>query len=299
MVTIFSTPKKFEGDIQVIQTNAITSWTRLKPSCEVILLGNEPGTAEIARKFNIKHVPLVPTNRSGTPLVNHLFRLAEENARHQILTYVNADIILTDDFLSGLRKVKISRFLLTGRRRSLWLKEYLDFSDALWQEKLKKQVRKSGYLESARAIDYFVFPKGLWKNLPPYTIGRAGYDNGLLYDAYSRNIPVINATRLIWAIHQNHTYCHHPQGRNGVYYGQEAEENLSFTGYGLYGLNINNASFILTEYGLLPACTFGHLRTVFRIATTRFSYPQFWLNLMRDIGENSSLLKWLEEKEAD
>jgi hypothetical protein len=45
MITIFATPKPFVGPIKIIQDNAIESWKRLIPECEVILLGKDSGTA--------------------------------------------------------------------------------------------------------------------------------------------------------------------------------------------------------------------------------------------------------------
>ena len=48
MLTIFALPKPFRGHAGVIQRNAIQSWLRLQPACEVILLGDEPGTREVA-----------------------------------------------------------------------------------------------------------------------------------------------------------------------------------------------------------------------------------------------------------
>ena len=52
MLTIFAVPKPFRGHIGVIQRNAIRSWTLLRPACDIILMGNEEGIAEIAAEFN-------------------------------------------------------------------------------------------------------------------------------------------------------------------------------------------------------------------------------------------------------
>ena len=54
LLTIFATPKRFQGHIGVIQRNAIASWTHLKPKPEIILFGTDEGTAEIARGFGVK-----------------------------------------------------------------------------------------------------------------------------------------------------------------------------------------------------------------------------------------------------
>jgi hypothetical protein len=70
LLTLFSIPKPFDGHIGVIQRNALESWTRLRPACEIVLFGDEPGVAEVARELSLKHVPDVTRNEFGTPLVN-------------------------------------------------------------------------------------------------------------------------------------------------------------------------------------------------------------------------------------
>src|ERR1700758_5264603 len=97
-LTIFATPKKFDGHIGVIQRNAITSWTRLSPRPDVILFGMEPGTAEIAAELGIRHVPSVQCNEWGTPLVSDLFEQGERLGTGEAVCYVNADILLFDEF---------------------------------------------------------------------------------------------------------------------------------------------------------------------------------------------------------
>ena len=102
MLTIFALPKPFRGHIATIQRNAIGSWARLRPSCQILLLGSEEGTAEIAKEFDVCHVPEVAVNEYGTPLLNDLFEKAEKLARYELLCYVNCDIILMDDFIQAV-----------------------------------------------------------------------------------------------------------------------------------------------------------------------------------------------------
>jgi hypothetical protein len=52
MLTIFTIPKPFRGHIEVIQRNAIESWLRLRPQCEIILCGDDPGVAEAASEYS-------------------------------------------------------------------------------------------------------------------------------------------------------------------------------------------------------------------------------------------------------
>ena len=93
MLTIFSTPKPFKGHIGIIQRNAITSWTLLHPQPEIILFGNDEGTAEAAKDIGVLHVSQIARNEFGTPLLNDFFQQAKQQASHQTLCYVNADIV--------------------------------------------------------------------------------------------------------------------------------------------------------------------------------------------------------------
>jgi hypothetical protein len=82
VLTVLAVPKAFTGHTAVIQRNAIQSWLHLRPVCEVILFGDDAGTAEIAADLNVRHVPAVERNEYGTPLVNALFTAAERLANY-------------------------------------------------------------------------------------------------------------------------------------------------------------------------------------------------------------------------
>ena len=63
MLTIFAIPKPFQGHVSIIQRNAIQSWTKLHPDCEVILLGDEPGTGTVAAEFKTENDSLYAYER--------------------------------------------------------------------------------------------------------------------------------------------------------------------------------------------------------------------------------------------
>ena len=94
-ITIFSTPKPFsDPHINMIQRNAIQSWKQLGDLVEVLLIGEEPGLKEAAEDIGVRYIPDVERNQFGTPLVNSIFDQARKESSHQILFYINADIIL-------------------------------------------------------------------------------------------------------------------------------------------------------------------------------------------------------------
>ncbi len=45
MFTLFSTPKPFRGEFARIQRNAMRSWVALRPRPEILIFGDEEGTA--------------------------------------------------------------------------------------------------------------------------------------------------------------------------------------------------------------------------------------------------------------
>lgn len=250
MLTIFSAPRAFHRQFDTIQRNAILSWKKLSPECEIILFGNEEGIAEVAAELGVKHIPEVKCNEFGTPLISDLFERAQRIASHSKLIYINADIILMSDFLKGIESVDLSEFLIVGRRWDLDVKERIQFDEENWEDKLRKRISEDGKLHGFSGIDYFIFPRNLWKKIPPFALARTAWDNWLLYQARLSKVPLIDATGIITAVHQNHDYSHHIEGRAGVWKGQEAKINLRLAGGYSHLFTIRDANWILTEGGL-------------------------------------------------
>jgi hypothetical protein len=252
MITFFTTPKPFTGNIKTTQTNAIRSWAALRPSCEIIIFGNEEGAAEIAAELGIRHIPEVERNEFGTPFISSMFQKAQEVAGNKLMCYINADIILMSDFLKAAQQIDIRSFLMIGQRWDIELKESLDFQQAGWEQVLREKVKKEGTLHGISGIDYFVFPKGLYDNLPPLAVGRPGWDNWLIYHTRARRIPVVNATRMVTIVHQNHGHADHKGGEKGFWEGPEAKLNAKLAGPD-HAFTMEYATRLLTPTGLKKA----------------------------------------------
>ena len=278
MLTVFTTSRPFLGHFEIIQRNAIQSWLRLRPACEVILFGNEEGTAETAAELGIKHVPVMEYNEYGTPLLNSLLGIAQDIANHELLCYVNADIILMSDFLTVIRQVQRQSFLLIGQRWDVDLKEPVDFDKPDWEAYLQARVDMHGKLHSKSGIDYLVFPRGLYRSIPPFAVGRGGSDNWLVYRARHLKVPVIDATKVITAIHQNHDYPHNPEGRAGVWEGPERKRNIELMGGIGHAFSLEYATLLLTPQGLGPGLTLRHL--YFRMRAIPMLYPRLYFLLI-------------------
>src|SRR6266576_6736037 len=109
MLTIFTVPKPFEGDIGRIQRNAIFSWKRLDPVCQVILCGDTPDLDHGANQFGVDRATGIACTEFGTPLVSSAFGRAADLSRHDVLCYANADLIFLPDFLTAVRTVVSER----------------------------------------------------------------------------------------------------------------------------------------------------------------------------------------------
>ncbi len=249
MLTIFTVPKAFNGHIGVIQRNAIRSWLALRPHCEIVLFSEDPRTAECARELGVRHVAGVKCNEYGTPRLDDVFRQAAGLARFPLLCYVNTDIILPAAFTACVQRVRFSRFLMVGQRIDVDVDEELNFSDEQCRVFLEARVRDSGRMNAPVAMDYFVFPKGSLGDLPPFVVGRPGWDNWMILRGTQLRIPVVDATSCSPVIHQSHDYAHVPKGTGG-YEGPEADYNRRFLSEREYHFAILHASWRLTPAGL-------------------------------------------------
>src|SRR6266511_182539 len=237
MLTIFTVPKPFIGHIGVIQRNAIASWLRLHPDAEIFVFGDEAGTAQATRELRVRHIPEIAENEHGTPLVNDLFTKAQQSARHDLICFVNCDIILASDFLRAVQYIKRcrDRFLVVGE---------LAASGA-------REGKRRGYW----AIDYFAFPRGLYREIPSFAVGRAGFDNWLIWKARDLCGAVIDATAVTKVVHQNHNYAHIAGGQQTAYHGAEAQINLELAGGRKHFYSIGEATHYLTPRGIRRSIT--------------------------------------------
>ena len=230
LLTLFSAPKPFtDPHIALIQRNAVHSWTLL-PDVEVILLGEEEGLAEAARELGVKHIPEVKRNENGTPLISSMFQLARANSNSDLLCVINADMILMPDFVEAARRVKSlkSNFVLLSQRWDLEVSQPIDFS-AGWQDRLSSIIHRQGVLHRPAGSDFFLFPLSSFLEVPDFIIGRAGWDNWMIYKARQEGWPVIDCTPSVMIVHQNHAYSHLPGGKSH-YDHPDTNENIRLAG---------------------------------------------------------------------
>jgi hypothetical protein len=269
LITLFSAPKPFiNPHIAMIQRNAIKSWTLL-PDVEVILLGEEMGLAEAARELGVKYIPNVVCNQSGTPLVSSMFQLARDASQRShsdLLCIINADMILMPDFVKAalesrslLLKKGQQNFVLLSQRWDLDVTQPIDFTEG-WQNHLSSMVHGQGQLHRPAGSDFFLFPKSCYTDIPDFAIGRAGWDNWMIYKARQEKWAVIDCTPSVMIIHQNHDYSHLPGGKPH-YEHPDTNENIRLAGgEANIRYTIIDSTHQITEDGKLARPKLSYLR---------------------------------------
>jgi hypothetical protein len=230
-LAIFTAPKPFTNPhIRIIQRNAIRSWQALGDEVEVWLVGDEEGVADAVSDYGIGYIPDVQRNSFGTPRIDSIFNTVRERSRAPYLCYVNADILLFQDLLRTLDLASSSNqpFLLIGQRWDAPITTELDIQPG-WEEAFIPATLQNAILHTAVGSDYFVFPREEFTDLPAFAVGRAGWDNWMIFQARLQKMAVINATGGITAIHQNHDFSHLPGGKIHRYQ-PESLENLTLAG---------------------------------------------------------------------
>jgi len=302
-LSVFSAPKPFTNPhIAMIQENAIRSWQQLGEEVEVILVGGEDGVADVAGRLGVKHLPDVRRNAQGTPLVSSIFELARNTSSSPFLACVNADILVLPDFVEVTRQVasQAQQFLLVGQRWDLDVAKPINFSEG-WQERLQEMIHASGKLHPQGGSDYFIFPRHCFTLIPDFAIGRAGWDNWMIYEARKKGWRVVDATLRIRMVHQSHDYSHLPNGQPH-YRLPETFENVRLAGGSRTILSLRdcNARY---EHGkiLAPVLTWQNFwREVEIFPLVRLhSYPlaQLAYSLFHPVKAYRELRAWLRKRE--
>lgn len=281
MLTFFTTAKPFRGHDGIIQRNALQSWKLLHPGVEVILFGDDEGAGEVSSELGLVHHPQVERHESGAKQLDYIFRRANEIAQHNYLCFSNCDIVLMQDFWTTFRKVRSWRehFLLLSQRWDIDVTAPIDFANAGWAQTLRERTVAHGIQQNEYWIDFFLFAKGFYLKMPPLIVGHCYWDNWMIWRALQDHVPVVDASRCVVPVHQNHGYSSQSGRVKGVGDDQLSQQNLGLIG-GLTNTRvIRNASHRLSRSGRMMINT--RLYTDPVLATIRrvplFAFYRLWI----------------------
>jgi len=224
------------------------------PDAEVILFGEDEDAAGVAKELGIRHEAHTEKGEGGSNRADYMFARAEAIARHDVLCYANCDIIFLRDFFPALQRVVAAHreFLMVGRRWDIEITRLCEFEHPDWQKQTRELVLRTGKRRTPDWLDYFVFSRGLFPDLPALVVGRVFWDNWIAWKALEMKKAVVDVSAVVTAVHQNHDYRHHPQGKAGVWHGEEAGANYRLAGGWKHLRTIADAKEVLDAEGLKP-----------------------------------------------
>jgi hypothetical protein len=77
--------------------------------------------------------------------------------------------------------------------------------------------------------DFFLFPRSCYADMPAFAIGRAGWDNWMIYKSRREGWATVDVTPSVMIVHQNHDYSHLPGGQPH-YKHPETDVNIQLAG---------------------------------------------------------------------
>jgi len=250
MITIFSCPKPFTGNTALLQRNAVLSWTQISPRPEIILLGSEQGVAEVCGELGFRQIPEIACNEAGIPLVSDLFAKAEAASSHEWMCFINTDIIVTSK-LTAAMKLALERWKSFVLCCSPWNSSSTDgvsVGSPGWESRLDDLVRKAGRPPKLQGIDLLLFPKGSYRQMPPFLIGRMAYDNWFIFKVLAMGIPLIDASRFVFTVHQDHPGSSHS---NRHQFDRDTRRNQAMAGWWPRTYIAQDAPYRIDEDGCL------------------------------------------------
>lgn len=269
MLTLFTIPKAFKGRTAMLQQNAIRSWQHVLEGCEIFLCGDDAGVAATAEELRVRHLADIRRNTYGTPLLNDAFSKVARMAREDTLVYLNSDIILLSSLNKAMERMHFTTFLISGERHSTDVTSPIDFTTSSWRESLLDAIHTQGQRDGPDALDYFVFPRATCWVMPDFAVGRPGWDNWMIYQARTLNVPVIDATECVTIVHQNHDYTHVACATGSQWQGPEGNRNIVLAGGREKLFTLADATHQLSSRGLQRIPKTRRLHRELDILTTR------------------------------
>ena len=177
------------------------------PKCDSLRQRIEDNTLHVwsnMNKVTFEVVSDVATNKYNVPILGDMYtKMFQKCPDAQTYTYVNGDILGTTNFVETIEAVQsIGEFLMVGQRTNTQWSEKYDAKHANFSFDTHFE---RGVLFRTDGLDYFTVTKNAidWNKIPPFVVGRPGYDNWLLDHIYHNpKVALIDASKTISVIHQ-------------------------------------------------------------------------------------------------
>ena len=206
MRIIFTTScKPISNDkIKIMQYNSINSWKWLDCEKEILVFNRESSIKEMCDELEIKNInDYESSDFSDLPTWRAMRNVACEFAsENDIIVWVNSDIVFDDTLvhtINELKKSGLDDFILTGKRKN-W--------PIFWELNNKEEINKIEFdkIGNEYEIDYFIYNKKHFSDLPKFFIARMKFDNYLMKLSIDSVEKTIDSTFAINSYHHEHGY---------------------------------------------------------------------------------------------
>jgi Glycosyl-transferase for dystroglycan len=222
-LTMLCIPKSFtrESDRRTA-ANAWLSWLALLrqipfPNRLVVFSDEESVRATVLKIFvrtTLVEFHSIATNDMGTPFLHDAIRKAAflPHARYShrhILFYSNNDIVFDSSMKDSVLKLATLTsphgFLGIGLRCEITFRQSFKRTEL---QRVISRLQKECVMGPPYAIDFFIFNANLFIDMPPFLIGRGGFDQWMVHHALEKKAQVVDVTDASLALHLNHDMCH-------------------------------------------------------------------------------------------
>mmetsp|Transcript_7915 Transcript_7915/g.48902 ORF Transcript_7915/g.48902 Transcript_7915/m.48902 type:complete len:964 (-) Transcript_7915:248-3139(-) len=202
-----------QGLKNAIEWRAITSFLHLIPARNIIVYADDrsdcPFLVDVFGSINCHEVPCFHP-KTKRPVISCIFEEGEKTATTEFFSFVNGDIILSQDFISVVEWAvwSIPRFLLIGKRVDVHVTSLLSLplQSLFGASSFTGELRKLGEEHGEWGIDVFVYRVGdrPRRKFPPFVAGNWRWDNWLLSEFMAEgNVQVIDISKSALILHQD------------------------------------------------------------------------------------------------
>jgi hypothetical protein len=188
--------------LSIIQKNSIDSWLSLDIEKKILIINKDQSVKNLFRDSNVTIIEDYEcSNHSDIPTWRTMRDKAVTIAdKDDIIVWVNSDVMFDKSLVETINVVRneVDDFVLVGQKLD-WQNFYnlKDFS------RISELTPMN--LHGEWAIDYFIFKKNAFENVPPFFIARMRFDNFLMNKAINE-YTAIDCTETILCVHHRHDY---------------------------------------------------------------------------------------------
>jgi hypothetical protein len=208
LISLVTAFKKFQGNYDRIQKSALFSWN--SNDLQVIAPNNEVGIKDSCKDFqNISFIDDVKRGRelgfsTQAPIFKDLIEKALPVANTPMVGFLNADIVLLEDFSKKLEAI-LEKYgygiFITGSRNDIRLDYYVNDEQSYKRIQAEPRTLFSG-------SDIFITSKYIWRllvsGMPEFIMGRCCLSDWLCLQAQVKKLKKYNSTNFLPTLHPVH-----------------------------------------------------------------------------------------------